>query len=91
MTAVIQNKEGKYYYMTVGNTDERAGTLSGLSSGADGGILLQEIKFGKKEPNMENTIVLISKTDTQNASYTGKHLLKWMKIYIRMPKFLKIF
>ncbi len=76
MAAVIQNKEGKYYYMTVGNTDERAGTLSGLSSGADGGMLLQEIKFGKKEPNMENAIVVISETDTQNASYTDNVILK---------------
>lgn len=76
MAAVIQNEKGKYYYMTAGNTDGQAGTLKGLSSGAAGGMLLQEIEFGNRETNMENAINVIKETDKENAEYTDNIILR---------------
>lgn len=76
MAAVIQNKKGDYYYMTVGNTDGRATTLSGISSGAEGGMLLKKIEFGKEDPSMQSAIKIIGEVDKNNSTYTDNIILK---------------
>lgn len=76
MAAVIQNKKGDYYYMTVGNTDGKAVTPSGISSGAGGGMFLKKIEFGKENPSMQGAIGIISKIDKSNSAYTDNVVLK---------------
>ena len=39
MAAVIQDKDGNYFYMTIENTDGQAAAVSGISSEAEGGWL----------------------------------------------------
>lgn len=67
MGAIVQDGNGNCYYMTVGNTDGKAGTLQGLTSGAQGGMLLKDL--GTKDIN---EAVGIAKQDKDNSPYTDQ-------------------
>jgi RHS repeat-associated protein len=71
MAAVIQNKNGKYYYMTVGNAEEGASLLKMFTSGTHGGMNLKHL--GAK--NMKEAINL-AKQDGSNSTYTDQVVLK---------------
>ena len=67
MGAVVQDGNGKYYYMTVGNADATAGTSKLLSSGTQGGMSLQPLDA----KNM-NEAVSLAKQDQNNSPYTDQ-------------------
>ena len=75
MAAVIQDKDGNYFYMTVGNTDGQAATASGISSGAAGGMTLMKIPFEGTEATMDKAIE-VAKSDKNNSLYTDNVVLK---------------
>jgi RHS repeat-associated protein len=67
MGAVVQDGNGKYYYMTVGNADATAGTSKLLSSGTQGGMVLQPLDA----KNMGEAVSL-AKQDKNNSTYTDQ-------------------
>ncbi|MEI6697267.1 MAG: hypothetical protein WCO13_14530 [Bacteroidota bacterium] len=67
MGAVIQDGNGKFYYMTVGNADANAGTFQLLSSGNQGGMVLQPLEA----KNMTEAVSL-AKQDQNNSPYTDQ-------------------
>lgn len=71
MAAVIQDKSGKFYYMTVGNTDEGAGFSKMATSGTQGGMDLKPLDA----KNMKEAINL-AKQDGTNSTYTDQVVLK---------------
>lgn len=71
MAAVIQDKSGKFYYMTVGNADPTAGVSKMASSGTQGGMSLVPLDA----KNMKEAINL-AKQDGSNSTYTDQVVLK---------------
>jgi hypothetical protein len=71
MAAVIQDKSGKFYYMTVGNTEEGAGLSKMATSGTLGGMDLKPLDA----KNMKEAIGL-AKQDGTNSTYTDQVVLK---------------
>jgi hypothetical protein len=67
MGAVVQDGNGKFYYMTVGNADANAGTSQLLSSGTQGGMSLQPLDA----KNMTEAVSL-AKQDQNNSPYTDQ-------------------
>lgn len=67
MGAVIQDGNGKYYYVTAGPANETAqrvaGTLPGLSNGVSGGMNIQLIS---KVKNMKEAIAYVKVNDKTN-------------------------
>jgi len=71
MAAVVQDKNGKFYYMTVGNTDRDAGFSKMATSGTQGGMDLKPLDA----KNMKEAIGL-AKQDVLNSPYTDQVVLK---------------
>ncbi len=71
MAAVIQDKSGKFYYMTVGNAEDGAGLSKMASSGTRGGMYLEPLDA----KNMKEAINL-AKQDGSNSTYTDQVVLK---------------
>lgn len=67
MGAVVQDGNGKFYYMTVGNADAAAGTSKLVSSGAQGGMVLQPL-----DAKDMNEAVSLAKQDQNNSEYTDQ-------------------
>ena len=67
MGAVIQDGNGDWHYMTVGNADPNAGTSQVVTSGAQGGMAL--IPLGTKD---KDEAIKLAKEDTNNAPYTDQ-------------------
>lgn len=67
MAAIIQDENGSYFYMTVGANN--TSMSKALFSDVDGGMLLHEIKFKNKTPNMTDAIKF-AKQDINNSIYT---------------------
>lgn len=71
MGAVIQDKRGNYYYMTLGaNIRGSSGTFSAMSSGTEGQMALVQLDFEDNKPSMENAIKIIKDKDSYNSPYT---------------------
>jgi len=71
MAAVIQDKSGKFYYMTVGNAERDASPLEMSTSGTRGGMSLEPLDA----KNMKEAINLAKQDDT-NSPYTDQVVLK---------------
>ena len=71
MGAVIQDKNGAYYYVTMGAA-ENAGLLKMASSGVQGGMNIQPLKDAKSM----NDAINIAKQDKNNSPYTDQVLFK---------------
>jgi hypothetical protein len=67
MAAVVQDGNGKYYYMTVGNADPNASTSQMVTSGSQGGMTLQPLDA----KNMDEAVSL-AKQDQNNSQYTDQ-------------------
>ena len=70
MGAVIQDGEGKYYYVTMGAAE--GGLSEMLTTGVQGGMNVTEIKGAS---NM-NEAIDAAKTDTNNSTYTDQVTFK---------------
>jgi hypothetical protein len=71
MAAVVQDKNGKFYYMTVGNAEDGAGLSKMVTSGTRGGMLLEPLDA----KNMKEAINM-AKQDGSNSTYTDQVVLK---------------
>ena len=71
MGAVIQDGDGKYYYVTMGAA-ENAGLSTMASEGVQGGMQVQELKG---VDNMDDAISM-AKTDSNNSEYTDQVTFK---------------
>ena len=71
MAAVIQDKNGKFYYMTVGNAEDGAGLSKMATTGTRGGMYLEPLDA----KNMKEAIGL-AKQDGSNSTYTDQVVLK---------------
>ena len=72
MGAVIQDGEGKYYYVTMGAA-ENAGLSTMASEGVQGGMQIQELKGVS---NMDDAVAKVKTTDTNNSEYTDQVTFK---------------
>lgn len=67
MGAIVQDGNGTWYYMTVGNADPNAGMSKMTTSGSQGGMVLQSLETKNKDEAIAK-----AKEDANNSPYTDQ-------------------
>lgn len=65
MAAILQNKQGNWYYMTMGTPDQNTGNSKMVTKGVKGAMIVQSLETTDK-----NKAIAIAKQDANNSEYT---------------------